>query len=724
MSNKKTENISASGENEPINLSGGVSKKTSKHAHNPTLKKASKQPKIQDIHTENKSQKGLYLRVKPNKYYRFISNILGIVVVGFIILLAINSVNVYLKSIEAKNAITYSASQGYSKLLEGSKSTTKVQFTDALQAFENALENFEDAETILWFIANDDTIYARESSLASSAKAILNSGKYFAKAGEYFTEALEELNQIPLYIVSKNEEGLPHQTDIDVTDFLKKGIEKATLALVETRAASVELEKINEDLLPPDLKGRFVYAKEKISQIIKTLESIEEHFPAILKLLGEKHIHRYLILFQNNAEARPTGGFIGSYAIVDMNDGFIENIRVEDVYHLDDQYTEIIEAPSYMDKYSPNILFRNSNYSPDFFYSGNKAAWMLQKEGGPSVDTVIAVNQSLLKDFLEITGPIQVGDLPNKIDSENYNAILTYVIEGKIWGAEDPKHILKVLVPEFQKALMKKENVSKIMSVIYKAVQQKMIMAYSRDSIIQSLLDTLGVSGRVPLLGEKDDYLNVIHVAMGGTKTEPFIISRIQHHTIIDEDGEIIDEVTVTREHTFSREAQNAWNDIWDSFGFDHKQTPGYIIDMLGRGTNHVNTRIIVPEGSQLIEVEGVKESDVEVGYDEDLDKTYFLTEMRVPPQNEVSITLRYKLPFTLDFDPLDTYKLTIQKQPGSKGGVFTKTIEIQESPGSDNIVSYAYYPEDAYLASEDFISYATNLVYDRYFSAVFGAKE
>ena len=716
LNNRKTESIKKNTNPQEINISGEAYPKKKKSSHTPKLNKPAKhnyQRKTISDFSNAPEDNGIFIQVKTNKYYKLVSAFLAIFVTGLVILFLINSVNVYLRGMEAKDAIEASAYKGFSQLLEGSASTTKVRFTEAMESFESALENFEDAEENLWFIATDHTIYAQQSTLASSAQAILRAGKYFAKAGEYFTETIEELNKIPLYIVAKNEAGTTNTPDEDVTDFLKKAIDKAGLALIETRAANLELEKINKDMLPADLQGRFEYAKGKIAQIIKTLESIEEHFPAMLKLLGEKHQHRILVLLQNNAEARPTGGFIGSYAIVDLNDGLIENVKVEDVYHLDDLYAEIVEAPEYLAKYSPNFLFRNSNYSPDFSYSGKNAAWMLQKEGGPSVDTVIAINQSLLKEFLEITGPLKIGDLSGKISSENYEAVLTYIIEAKIWGKEDPKHVLKILISEFQKEIMKKENVASIMSILVKAAQEKMIMAYSKDSLVESFFDTLGISGRVPKTPENEDYLSVIHVTMGGTKTEPLMEESILHDTQLEEDGTIIDEVTITRTHTFDRKHQARWNQQWDDFGIDHSEVPGYVVDILGRGTNYVNTRIIVPEGSKLIEVKGISMDDVKVGYDKDLEKTYFLTEMRTPPLNTTSITLKYELPNKLDFDPVDTYRLTVQKQPGTRGKVFTKTLTAN--------YPYSYFPADIQVISVNQLQYATDLSVDRFFSALVG---
>lgn len=746
MSNKKkTENIKPSSSHPLINLSGEAYPKHKRKTYRPNLKKRDDSDrKIEDISppcptssretSRAAKKKGTILKVKENAGGRIFGNLLKIGVAGFVILFLINSINVYNKTMEAKEKITFQAFEGYSKLLEGTKNTTKVQFTEAKEAFENALQSFKEAESTLWFIAEDNTLYAKKSSLGGSAKAIMESGKYFAKAGEYFTESLEELNKIPIYFISKNEAEefkTTQSSQEEITEILKKGLEKASLALVETRAARDEMEKIDEDLVPVEISGKLSYAKEKINQIIKTLESIEDHFPAVLKLLGDITPHRYLILFQNNAETRPTGGFIGSYGLVTINKGVIEEIKIEDVYDLSDEPHSATPPSEEIFDFFLCCRFRNVNYSPDFFYTGKMAAWMLEREGGPEVDTVIALNQSSLEDFLEISGPVQVGDLPNKIDAENYIPILTYVIEAKIWGAEDPKHILKVMVPEFKKQLFKTENVSKIMGVLYKAAQQKMILAYSKDSTIEALFDTLGISGKFKPLGEKEDFLSVVHTSDAGNKTEHFIQESITHITNIGEDGSLTDELTIARTHTFGKEHQAQWNEIWDSFGFDHRYIPGYVVDIMGRATNVVKTRVYVPEGSILLEAKGVAKEDVKIDYDSELERTYFEFRLSTPPQNTSSITLIYKLPFKLDFSPLDTYNFSAQKQPGSMGSVLTKSIQSATAPGNDGadadgadddgVKPYAYYPEEAYLQGENKVVYATNLVYDRYFSTAWG---
>lgn len=715
MSNKKKlEDILKAHSSSPVNLSGEpVSNKNKKSYSAKLEKKEGNYTKIKDIYSDESEKKGVYILTTPQKTYRLIPNLLKILIAGSLILLLINSVNVYMKSLKLKDEITLSAYEGYSKLLEGSKSATKVEFIGARSAFESALESFKEAEENMWFIAADETIYAKQSDLTLSSGAIFKCGQHFAIAGEFFSSTLEELNKIPLYFVSKNEENAAQlEAQENFSEILEKGMDSSAKALNEIAMARDEMEKINTEILPAEIKSKLLYAKTKIDQIIETLKEAEVQFPAILRLLGDGKTHAYLILFQNNAELRPSGGFIGSYAIVEVKDGVITSLKVEDSYDLNGK---TVLSPEILKDEMPEMIFGNSNYSPDFFFSGKKAAEVLKIEGGPEVDTVIAVNQSLLKNFLEITGPLQVGALKNKITADNYDAILTYIIEGKIWGEEDPKHVLKVMVPEFKKALIKREHLPAIMSEIYKAIQQKMVMAYSKDVVVQSFFDTIGVSGRTIKIGEKEDYLSVIntHTSFDANKTDFLIDEEITHSTFVQEDGSLIDEVNISRTHTFGREHQAKWNEIWDSFGFDHTTTPGFIVDILGRGQNIVNTRIYVPEGSQLLEIVGADKNAVKVKYDNELDKTCFMTKFMVNPQNTVSLTIKYKLPFKMDFSPLDTYKFIVQKQPGSLGSIFTKTIS--------GAIPQAYYPEDAFIDSENKVVYATNLMYDKYFSTVLG---
>lgn len=680
--------------------------KLTKKKHKVYYKKEAPIKSVSDIAGPIHQQNFQYVKGRnftPPKYF---GNLLRLSFAGFFIIMLINTVNVYVTGKAIEKEISATAYEGYQHLIDAGKDATKIQFDQALSAFNKALENFSQAEDQLWFVSQDKTFYAREDSTGQAAKMMLESGQHFSIAGKYFLDALEEFNKTPLFFVSKND---PESTSkISITDTLKDGLNKTDLAIKEISIAAEKIAQINEKTLPPDLTARVIFAKKNIEEVSKTLTSVSEHFPALLNLLGDRYPHRYLIILQNNNEIRPTGGFIGSYAIMDINDGYIEKLETHDVYDLDGSFGGMIEPPEEFKAFTSNWRFRDSNYSPDFAVSAQKMRWFLEKEGGPSVDTVIGINQGLLKDMLDITGPVQVGNF-GKLNAENYNLLLSYIIEGKVWGAEDPKRILKVFVPAFKEAILKEENISKVTSKLYKAVQQKHIMMYSGNTDIQALFDAMGLSGRVHETAEKEDYLSVINISVGGTKSEQFMEENIEHDTYIDEYGNIVNEVKISRSHLWADAVYYEWKKILQNYGFS--DMPDTLIDVLGRGQNRIVMRVYVPEGSKLIESNG---KDVATQYDKDLKKTYFTTTMQTFAGKTTTLTIKYKLPFILDLKSADNYKLIVEKQPGTRGSIFTKTVHTD--PGVENL---DFYPEEARIDQDNEIIYATTLLYDRYFSSI-----
>jgi len=704
---KDSREIKLDPEAEKIDLRGKTfKKKRIKKKRNVISKKDSPIHSVKDL-SGDKKYNYIYIRGKKFTPPKHLGSILRIGVAGFLIIMLINVINVYFIGKSIQNDLEATAHQGYSYLLDAGKSATKIQFDNALEAFNKAQGNFQDAEDDLWFINSDMSFYAQEGDIAKAVTGLLEGGKHFAEAGKWFLEAVEEFNNIPLYFVSKNAE---ITRDVpSITDSLKVGLERVELAIEEISIASEYISKINENSLPPELQARVIFAKNKVQEIAETLEETKMHFPAILKLLGDRYPHRYLILLQNNNEIRPTGGFIGSYAIVDVNDGYIEKLETHDVYDIDGSYGGLIIPPEEFLEFTGNWRFRDSNYSPDFAVSAKKARWFLEKEGGPTVDTVIAINQGLLRDMLEITGPVQVGEF-GKLDADNYNLLLSFVIEGKVWGTENPKHILKVFIPAFKEAILKEENIGRVSSKLYKAVQQKHIMFYSSDAEVEALFDSMGVSGKVHESAEKEDYLSVINVSTGGTKSEQFMEEKITHITNIATDGTLTNEVEISRSHLWTDEVYLEWKNILGKYGFT--QMPDHIIDILGRGENKVGMRVYVPEGSVLMDSDG---KDVATMYDEDLKKTYFYIKMHTKAGETSSVNITYTLPFKLDMDPVDTYRIIVEKQPGSRGSIFNKRVTMGEE-----VYNLALHPEDARLKMDGMASYSTNLVYDQYFAGIF----
>jgi len=71
-----------------------------------------------------------------------------------------------------------------------------------------------------------------------------------------------------------------------------------------------------------------------VNPAISQLISVSALLP---QLIGYTHDKEYLVLFQNNGELRPTGGFIGSVGDLRLSQGKVDDFTIQDVYDLDGQ---------------------------------------------------------------------------------------------------------------------------------------------------------------------------------------------------------------------------------------------------------------------------------------------------------------------------------------------------------------------------------------------------
>jgi hypothetical protein len=95
-------------------------------------------------------------------------------------------------------------------------------------------------------------------------------------------------------------------------------------------------------------------------------------------IAGASGSKRYLVVFQNSAEARGTGGIMGAYAIVEFNKGNFKVIRTgsnEPLYGLSLDKIPIDVPAEFLKLYGQNpAIIQNSNLSPHFPYGAEICA--------------------------------------------------------------------------------------------------------------------------------------------------------------------------------------------------------------------------------------------------------------------------------------------------------------------------------------------------------------
>ena len=172
-------------------------------------------------------------------------------------------------------------------------------------------------------------------------------------------------------------------------------LDAATPVLQEARES---LRFVKSDELPADLKPKIGEVGRVLSFGERVLHDLRAMATLALSALGHDRPRTYLVLFQNQTELRPTGGFMGSYAEVVFDRGDIKRMTIPGggPYDLRDQlrYAFCLQAASarvfrWSSKMQIGFRFSNGSEKFDGFESCRST----------NLDGVVAVNSSILKNL-------------------------------------------------------------------------------------------------------------------------------------------------------------------------------------------------------------------------------------------------------------------------------------------------------------------------------------
>jgi hypothetical protein len=435
-----------------------------------------------------------------------------------------------------------------------------------------------------------------------------------------------------------------------------------------------ELSQINPDRYPENFKGRPIRAQMKSAQsLINEASTFIVNGKPFLEsapyLLGMDTPRTYLLLFQNDKELRPTGGFLTAYAIMKVDKAKFSPVSSSDIYSLDAQYKPSIPAPSPIVKYikgpyvlSQNWRLRDMNWSPDFAVSMEDFIPAAKQGGIGAIDGIIAVDTHLLVNLLNVIGPIGVpgfGNFSTQIDPECNCAQVIHELESFadiegpiIWDPLTGKIILrppnsdnrkKIIGPLMNSILANalgqpKEKLPGLVQAVFKSLTEKHVLLYLMDAKVEAAVSDFGVGGIIR--DYSGDYLHISDANLGGRKSNLYAYEEVQQDIEIAKDGSVTKTLAITYKNP---EKQDGWlNSVLPTW-----------------------VRVYVPKGSQLIVAEGLEAKQDSY---EDLGKTVFAGFFQLRPEGVSKVTFKYKLPFKVS----GQYNLLIQKQPGTDGFLYT----------------------------------------------------
>lgn len=513
----------------------------------------------------------------------------------------------------------------------------------------------------------------------------LNAGIYGLEAGDIVLSSVKPYADIIGFAGGQESES-PEETTKDRIDFIVKSLPeilpKADELTQKAKAIQNEVGTIDSQRYPEAIFGKPI--REKVAQVID-LVNLGTNFlirgkpilNEIPYLMGVDEERTYLVLFQNDKELRPTGGFITAYSIAKVNKGKFEPVSSNDIYNLDSTYKPKLAVPDPLVKYlkgpyliSKNFRLRDLNWYPDFSESMDIFGKEIQTVGIKKIDGIIAVDTQVLLNLLEVIGPVGVPGFGN-FTAENvaecrcpqviYELESFADVEGPIvWSENEPGKIVfappnydnrkKIVGPLMNSILANvlgqpKEKIPALFEAAIKSLTEKHVLFYLFDSEKQKAVEEFGIGGNI---NEYDgDYLHINDSNLGGRKSNLYVKEEVYQDVVVSKDGSVTKELTITYKNP---EKHDGWlNSV----------LPNWV-------------RIYVPSGSELVSFEGVEEKAQAY---EEYGKSVFAGFFKLRPEGIAKLTLKYKLPGKIK----DEYKLLIQKQPGKGGPLYTLKLGRRE---------------------------------------------
>lgn len=526
----------------------------------------------------------------------------------------------------------------------------------------------------------------------ASGKRLLAAGEAAAKAGATLAAGYESIESSPATVAEK-------------LDVMSRSL---AAALPQLETTSEELKKIPLGGLPESFRAPFASIREDVSGTVEDLKRVTASSEVLLDAIGANGKRRYLVVFQNSRELRPTGGFIGSYALMDLKDGSIENIEIPagGSYDLRGGSAQRIEAPEQLRLVNPRWEFQDANWFADFPTSAQSLVWFYEKSGGPTVDGVIAVTSNIMEGLLSTVGPMEMPEYGKTISAENFYLETQKSVELEYDRETNrPKQIISDMAPKLLKRLLDggAKDTPKLASILGRALISKDIQVWFSDESAQAAAADFGWTGELSP-PESGDFLAVVDTNIAGGKTDGAIKQDIIHETRVEDNGSIIDTVTITRTHRgvkgeqFTGVKNINYMRLYVPMGSELLSSDGF--ESPGQGY-FLPTDDTLKPSTLLAAIEGRVKTHSESGtrVSEETGATVFGNWIQLEPGETRSVKLSYRLPFRLQdltkmpvtrldkvrealgaWSPTAALKLVVRKQPGATNRSFSSHIDLPKN--------------------------------------------
>ena len=442
---------------------------------------------------------------------------------------------------------------------------------------------------------------------------------------------------------------------LDALSELARPLRRAD-ALLQRGAAALDRSA------PVDAVGRVAAAREELEQILRPAAASGHAAAAMARALpefmGANGPRRYLLVAQNPAESRGTGGFVGSHSVVTLREGRLEfgpfGDTPEDLpsYPVGELPAPNPDYARRYNRYGGAAFWNNINLTPDFPSAAAAMEALYARGTGQRLDGTIAVDPLVLPPLLEVAGPVRVPQF-GEVGPDEVVDVVTNRAFNEITDPAVRKRVLGTVFVDALTGFLQRaggDDPLRAAGALAAATGNRHLLLHAADPDLQEAFVEAGVAGR--LLDPPGDFLAVVTNAGSAAKLDYYIDRDVRYEVRLGPGGLVEGDVDVV----FDNDAPTAGVDT---------RVIGPNVRGLRAGEQRLIVSVFGPDGTVLDDF-ARSEGDQGLRSERELGHAVFTTLSEIRASASQRLRLRWRQAAGWETGPGrdgGTYRLTLQGQ-------------------------------------------------------------
>ncbi|WP_229403423.1 DUF4012 domain-containing protein [Micromonospora okii] len=354
------------------------------------------------------------------------------------------------------------------------------------------------------------TLAALQEQAAAARDATADPGWWLGQRAPYAGDDLAAVREIAVAIDDLARGAFPTLLRTDLSTLLPG---KERLDVKRLRAVAAELAETDRvvqrtrarlDGVPTvDLVGEVreavVDLRAEIDRLATLTRAADQTARLLPALLGAEGPRRYLMVSQNPAELRATGGMFGAYATIEAEDGRLRMGAQGTSAQLGLFDPPLELRPEVRRLYTdlPGVWPADVNLTPHFPTAAALFREMYRRRTGSTVDGVLAVDPVVLSYLLKATGPVPVPGHPTLVGDTVVRTLLSDTYQ-RMEPQEQDEFFAASAATVFGTFFTRDVDPRAFLSALDRAIGEGRILFWSARSAEQRVVEGNRLAGSLP----------------------------------------------------------------------------------------------------------------------------------------------------------------------------------------------------------------------------------